>query len=131
MNSDKFSKRLESDAHDLVYILKKKDGNSTTTSFGRNIEFTLEQLDNLRETHKSQLRELLRTECYVGTGLLRFKDLAYKGHAVPHQEKGKLYDRLFEIEKEKRHLDTLYQDKLSRLQGRLLDLIQKSESVYG
>ena len=129
MKSEYFRKQLERDACDLSLTLKRQTNNQSASIFMRNIEFVLSEIKELRTFHKSQLKEILQTECSIGSEYLRLQDLTYKGHSTFPGEKDRLWDRRLSLERERRHLNSAYKDKLSGLQVRLLGLIGKcSES---
>jgi len=126
----KFSKTLEEKARQLAANSKDQYWDtSIPATISREIALTIDQINRQRESHKRQLRQLLQMECSVGTDLMELEQRIPR-YALNHiPEKGKLKQKLFDIEKERRKLNLNLQEKIHSLEDRLLNLVNKHQQL--
>ena len=102
---------------------------SIPSTLRREIALTAEQLNRQREAHRIQLRQLLKTECSVRTDLIRLKQRQPRYSLELPPERGRLKQKLSDIDKERRTLSHRLEDKMQGLEDRLLNLVHKHEQL--
>jgi len=95
----------------------------------REITLTMDHIAHQEAFHEKQLKELLRTECAIGTDLKQLEQRIPEYTLDYFPEKEKLKQRLFDIEKDRRQLNLRHQEKIHTIENRLLNLIHKHQQL--
>ncbi len=97
----------------------------------REIELVLDQIDAWRAIRERLLNSLLRGDCYAGTELMQMEARTprYSPHRFPEREK--FQRRLFEIDKERRRLETQHERTVVELENRLFTLLEQHSQLSG
>ena len=125
-----FKKSLEEKAEQLASVPTREQWDKSIPSIvRREIALTVDQINRQRDSHKKRLRQLLRTECSVGTDLMQLEQRQprYLPHHFPEKEKFK--QQLFDIEKERRNLNLRLEKEGRGLEDKLLDLVNRHEQL--
>jgi len=126
----KFSNRLHDRARQLAAGSNNTDWDtSIPATIRREIALAVDQVEQHKDSHNKQLRQLLQMECAVGTDLMELEQRIpwYTTDNLPGKDK--LKQRLFDIEKDRRKLNQKYQEKLHALEDRILNLIHKHQQL--
>lgn len=126
-----FAGRLEQAARGLGCGVERTPGTfSIAALIQQDVALTMEQIDGLRTLHRSQLRSLLRAECYINTELMDMEERTPRYSPDRFPERDKLQQRLFVVESDRRRQFAFYHERLQALQSRLLSLLQKHGQVH-
>jgi hypothetical protein len=126
----RISKTLEEKANQLADCPRKEQWDKSVPGIiRREIALTVDQINRQREFHEKQSRQLLRMECSVGTDLMQLEQRIPRYAPYHFPEKEKLKQRLFDIDKERRKLDSRLEEKKQGFEDKLLGLINKHEQI--
>lgn len=119
-----FGERLEARASEIVRT-RLDDRDPVTSTIERELALTLSHLSRARKLHRSIHLNLLHQECYLDTEIMQREPTppVYRDPRLP--ERDRLRDRLREIERERRNLAAIYEEKLQLLHDRLLVLLNR------
>ncbi len=130
LNMPTFRESLEEKAKDLVSVPAREQWDKSVSAIiRREIALTADQIDRQRESHRTQLRQLLRMECAVRTDLIQLEQRQPRYAPYHFPEKERMKQRLSEIEKERRTLSLRLEEKTQALEDRLLNLVNKHEQL--
>lgn len=125
-----FAEHLEQAARDLGCGVERTPGTfSIAVLIQQDVALTMEQIDGLRTLHRSQLRSLLRAECYINTELMDMEERTPRYSPYRFPERDKLQQRLFVVEADRRRQLAFYHERLQALQSKLLSLLQKHGQI--
>ncbi len=125
-----FTQSLEDKANQIIKSSSKDEwNNSIPAILKREIAFTINQIDRLRDFQKHQLSELDRTKRDVGTELLQMEDRTPRYSPRRYPEREKLQRQLVGLKGERRRQDVFYEEKLQALQKNLLGMIHRYEQI--
>jgi len=128
LHMSKFTKSLEEKAEHLASVPKREQWDKSIPSIvRREIALTVDQINRQKDSHKKQMRQLLRMECAVGTDLMQLEQRQPRYAPYHFPEKEKFKQRLFEIEKERQKLKQRLEEKTQGLEEKLLDLVNRCE----
>ena len=126
----RFRKTLEDRANELAAESGMIQWDTSILSMlRREIALKADQLDQVKYLTKDQMRQLLRQECDINTEIKQLRQGIPWYTASRFPEEQKLQQRLFDIEKERRKLNTQYHDKRKTLEDHLLDLVNKHQQL--
>jgi hypothetical protein len=122
-NVQKRAEKLSSRRESTVWDRK------ITSMIARETVLTLEHLRQIQAFHEKQAKELLQTECDIGTELLQMEARTprYSQHRFPEREK--IHRQLQRLGEEKRRLDTTHHERVQTLETRLLALLEKHSQL--
>jgi len=126
------AKTLEEKARELAKGLEERaKPRGVLLMLELEIALTIEHIDRLRALHQKLERSLLRSECYVGSDLLKLDTYTPRSFAFRLSARGNLKNKLLKIEVERRHLAAAQEQELGTLHDRLLSLIGKHRLLRG
>lgn len=130
-----FSQRLEERAREVAAGVNRADWDASVVSaLDREIALTLDQLDRLRALHVRLARDLLRTECSIGTQIMQLSPWAphYREYLIDPREKMQnkmrhdhLRDKMRAVDEERRRLAVSREERIQSLENRLLTLLER------
>ncbi len=120
-----FGERLEARASEIVRGDHSIERDPVTSTIEREIALTLGHLNRARALHRNIHLNLLHQECYLDTEIMQREPTppVYRDPRLP--ERDRLRDRLRDIERERRNLAAIYEEKLQALRDRLLVLLNR------
>jgi len=126
-----FGERLEARASEIVKRDHSSERDPVTSTIEREIALTLSHLSSARALQRTIHLNLLHQECYIDTEIMQREPTppVYRDPRLP--ERDRLRDRLREIERERRNLAAIYEEKLQNLHDRLLVLLNRHAMVSG
>jgi hypothetical protein len=93
---------------------------------------TVLALEHLRQTkafHEKQAKQLLQTECDIGTELIQLEARTPRYSLYRFPEREKLNRRLQRLGEEKRRLESIHQEQVQTLETKLLSLLEKHSQL--
>ena len=87
--------------------------------------------DAWRAIRERLLRSLLRGDCYAGTELMQMEARTPRYSPYRFPEREKFQRRLFEIDKERRRLETQHERTVVELENRLFTLLEQHAQLSG
>lgn len=124
-----FTGSLEEKANQITKSMDNNWDNSIPSVLKREIALAANQIDHLRESHKSQNKSFTKAECDIGTELLQMKERAPKYSPYKFPERERFQARLQGVASERRRFKIHYEEKMQNLQKHLLGLIHKYEQI--
>lgn len=120
-----FGERLEARASEIVRRDHSGERDPVTSTIEREIALMLSHINRARALHRTIHLNLLHQECYIDTDIRQREPTppVYRDPRLP--ERDRLRDRLREIERERRNLAAIYEEKLQALHDRLLVLLNR------
>jgi len=94
-----------------------------------NKRVTLDHVDNLKSLHEKLQRSLLRSECYVGSDLLKLVSYNPRIYAAQFKVRDNLKNKLLKIEIERRKLTLTMDHDLRNMMDRLFNLLVKHDQL--
>ena len=121
-----FGERLEVKAGAAIRHNRSSNrGFSITWTLERELALTLSHISRARALHRQLHRNLLHQECYIDTEIIQREPRPHNYMDFRSPEHDRLRDRLRELEKERRHLAAIYEEKIQMLHDRLLVLLNR------
>lgn len=121
-----FGQRLEAKAGEILRRDRSGERDlSVTSTIERELALTLSHINRARSLHRWLHRNLLHQECYIDTEIIQREPRPHNYIDYRLQERDRLRDRLREIERERRHLAAVYEEKLHSLHDHLLLLLNR------
>jgi len=120
---------LEARARGIVASLHYTKDDPVLSGMEFQIALLSIHLTQLHDRHQQNKIEIIRTECDIGTDIMRVQDIGYlhfitKMHAVDG-----LKTKLLNVDMERRRMQLGYEAEVRRLQERLLQLFTEREHL--
>lgn len=93
------------------------------------IALLLAQLDQLRQRHESERREIVHTECDISTDIMKVQDVRYLNFLAKQRAVDGLKTKLLNLDTERRRSQAIHDSEKWRLQERLLLLFIEREHL--
>jgi hypothetical protein len=126
--SSKFWEVLEQRAQDTVSNTKGLWGSDAESFLAREISLALSELDRARDLHERLCRSLSHQESYVNLDMRYLNRPKYPVFPV-HERRDHLKQKLARIEKERRQIEAVDQQRIQILHERLLSLWHKHRQL--
>lgn len=125
-----FGEKLETKTGEIVRRDRSKEqGFSAVSVIERELALTLSHINRARALHRMLHLSLLHQECYIDTEIMQREPRPHNYIDYRLPERDRLRDRLREIERERRHMAVVYQEKLRGLHDHLLLLINRHAQI--